>query len=89
MIKKIRLWLAIKILGDIQLINNVKIYQTLCINMGECVNLNGVHLDLGHKLDWVGKDEAIGVKLDYYQASIDGTYEEIMEKNSTWPLNNI
>ena len=80
-LKKARIWLACKILGNTPLINNVTFYQTVCLDMDAGININGGGCNQKHELRWVGKCEGIGFKFDYYEDSINGTYDDRMKAN--------
>ena len=80
-IKKARIWLACKILGNTPLINNVTFYQTVCLDTDAGINITGGGVNQNHDLKWTDKSDGIGFKFDYYEDSINGTYSERMKAN--------
>ena len=72
-LKEARVWLACKVLGDISLIHKVKFYQTICLDIDGCINIEGCTINRGHNIE---PRLDVGIKFDYYEDSINGTYED-------------
>jgi hypothetical protein len=68
--KKLRLWLASKLIGNTQYMKNVVFYQTVCLDMNANTVVEKVNIKLGHDLEWVGKEKGIGLYFNDYEESV-------------------
>lgn len=69
--KKLRMWLADKLIGSTPHIKNVTFYQTICLDMGSGVYINGVSVELDHDIAWIGKKDGRGFNFDFYKEAVD------------------
>jgi hypothetical protein len=72
--RKLRIWLVNKIIGEIPYINNVKFYQTVCLDIDSRVYVKSAVVELGHSIKWQDKNDDIAFYLGRYK-------EDIAKKN--------
>lgn len=69
-IDKIRIYLAIKMLGNLKLIHNVKFYQTVSLDADSSLVLNRVSVEFGHDIKWKTKSHGISFSFEHYEKRI-------------------